>query len=340
MFRSRYSRQVLFLEVGPAGQEKLSGSKAVVVGLGALGTGVAELLARAGVGSIRLIDRDYVEESNLGRQSLYDEDDCRQMLPKAVAAARRLQRVNSEVDYEPQVQDLSARNAEEAIRGASVVVDGTDNFETRYLLNEACLKNGIPWVYGACVGSTGMTFTILPHRGPCFRCFLPTVPAPGVLPTCDTAGILGPAAAAVAALEVGQALRVLLSKVDESCTLLKYLDVWGGELLSLPLARNQDCPCCVRGEFPYLEGSAGSNTTVMCGRDMVQVVPGTPVALSLSEVADRLRRAGTVTRNEFLVKAVVDDQVELIVFPDGRALVKGTREAGAARAVYARYLGM
>ncbi len=340
MRHSRYSRQILFPEVGLAGQERLAGSTAVVVGLGALGSGVADLLARAGVGRIRLIDRDYVDESNLGRQTLYDEEDCRQMLPKAVAAARRLREVNSEVEYEPRVQDLNARNVEEAIRGADVVVDGSDNFETRYLLNETCVKQGIPWVYGACVGSVGMSFTVLPGVGPCFRCFVPQSPAPGELPTCDTAGILSPAASAVAALEVAQALRLLLAKADDAVTRLKYVDVWSGELLALALARDPYCPSCVRGEFPYLEGEAGSGTTVMCGRDMVQVVPRVPVSLSLVQVAEKLGRVGAVTCNEFLVRATLEEGVELIVFPDGRALVKGTTRPGVARALYARYLGM
>lgn len=336
----RYSRQILFPAVGWAGQERLAGSTAVVVGLGALGAGAADLLARAGVGRIRLVDRDYVDESNLGRQTLYSEDDCRQALPKAIAATRRLQKVNSEVAYEPWVRDVNPRNVEETIQGAGVVVDGTDNFETRYLLNEACLKQGVPWVYGACVGSVGMTFTVLPDRGPCLRCFVPRSPLPGELPTCDTAGILGPAAAAVAALEVAQALRVLLGESDEaSGAVLKYLDVWNGDLLNLPLVRDPNCACCARGEFPHLEGKAGSNATVMCGREMVQVSPGGPLSLSLDEVARRLSQVGKVTANEFLVKAILGEGVELVVFPDGRALVKGTTRPEVARTIYARYLG-
>ncbi|MDI7250634.1 MAG: ThiF family adenylyltransferase [Bacillota bacterium] len=336
---SRYLRQMLFPEVGPAGQERLARSTAVVLGLGALGTGVADLLARAGVGRLRLVDRDYVDETNLARQTLYDEDDCRQSLPKAIAAAERLRQVNSGVQYEPWVVDVNARNAEQVIREAGVVVDGTDNLETRYLLNEACVGRGIPWVYGACVGSVGMTFTVLPGDGPCFRCYLPQAPAPGELPTCDTAGILGPAAALVAALEAAQALRVFLGKVDDSYTALKYVDVWTGELLSLPLARDPDCACCVRRQFPYLEGRVGSSATVMCGRDMAQVMPAAPVSLRLEEVARRLSLAGEVTANQFLVRAKLAGEVELIVFPDGRALVKGTTQPEVARSLYSRYLG-
>lgn len=336
---SRYLRQMLFPEVGRSGQERLAGSTAVVVGLGALGTGVADLLARAGVGRLRLVDRDYVDETNLGRQTLYDEEDCRQSLPKAIAAAGRLRKVNSEVEYEPWVVDVNPRNAEQVVREAGVVVDGTDNLETRYLLNEVCVGRGIPWVHGACVGSVGMTFTVLPGDGPCFRCYLPQAPGPGELPTCDTAGILGPAAAVVAALEAAQALRVLLGKADDSSTALKYVDVWSGELLTLPLARDPDCACCVRRQFPYLEGKVGSSATAMCGRDMVQIQPAVPVSLRLEEVARRLSLAGEVTANQFLVRARLAGQLELIVFPDGRALVKGTTQPEVARSLYARYLG-
>lgn len=336
---SRYSRQILFSGIGLEGQKRLLSCTGVVIGLGALGSGVADLLARAGVGVLRLVDRDYVDESNLARQTLYDEEDCQQALPKAVAAARRLREINSEVQYEAVVRDVNFRNVDEVIQGACVVVDGTDNLETRYLINDACVERGIPWVYGACVGSAGMTFTVLPGEGPCLRCFIPRPPSPGALPTCDTAGILGPAAAAVAALEVAQAMRVLLGQCDRSCLMLKYVDVWEGLLLTLSLERDRDCPCCVRGERPYLKGEVGTGTTIICGREMVQVAPLNPTSLSLEDVARKLKAVGPVAYNGFFVKVSVPEGLELIVFSDGRALIKGTTDPDAARTVYARYLG-
>lgn len=254
---ARYSRHVRFAPIGPEGQARLASATAVVVGLGGLGGGVAELLARAGVGCIRLVDGDVVEWSNLGRQILYTEEDCQHSVPKAVAAARRLGLVNSQLRYEPLVRYVDRGTVEATVGGAGVVIDGTDNLETRYILNDACLKLGIPWVYGACVASLGMTFTVLPGQGPCLRCFVSHPPPPGTLPSGETVGILGPAPAAVAALETAQGLRVLLGKAGPTDTALKHVDVWEGYLATIQFDRADGCPACVRRDFSFLEGRGG-----------------------------------------------------------------------------------
>jgi adenylyltransferase/sulfurtransferase len=343
MMDSRYARQILFSGIGREGQRRLSAATAVVIGLGSLGSVTAELLARAGVGSLRLVDRDFVEESNLSRQTLYEEEDARQVVPKAIAATRRLQRVNSEVSYQAFVADFSPANAEETVRGAGVVVDGTDNFETRYLINETCVKLGIPWVYGACAGSGGLMFVVRPGQGPCLRCFIPDPPAPGQALTCETSGIIGPAASTIASLETAQALRILAAAQDaagwgQDPATVRWADVWSGEFTTFEVRRRPDCECCVRGSFPYLEGRVGTQATVLCGRDMVQVTPKIAGQVSLDQVAERLTPLGKVTRTEFLVRVVLGE-TEMVVFPDGRALIKGTSNPEVARGIYARYLG-
>jgi len=339
---TRYDRQVRFVGVGPGGQRRLAATTVVVVGLGSLSSVAAELLARAGVGRLHLVDRDFVDQSNLSRQTLYDEEDARQVLPKAVAAGNRLRRVNSSVTYETLVADFSPANAEKIARGADIIVDGTDNFETRYLLNEVCVKLDIPWVYGACAGSEGLTFTVLPGQGPCLRCFVPDPPAPDQTLTCETVGIIGPAAAAIGALEAAQALRVLVGKgvgnLPAGPATVQLVDVWSGNSSTFELRREPACACCAGHDFPYLDGRAGTQATVLCGRDMVQITPKIPGRISLARLAERLGAAGEVTRTEFLVRAVVEG-TELVVFPDGRALVKGTANPEAARSLYARYLG-
>ncbi len=339
---SRYDRQVRFAGVGPEGQRRLAATTVAVVGLGSLGSIAAELLARAGVGRLRLVDRDFVDQSNLSRQTLYDEEDARQVRPKAVAAANRLRRVNSGVTYEALAADFSPANAEEIARGADVIVDGTDNFETRYLLNEVSVKLDVPWVYGACAGSEGLTFTVRPGQGPCLRCFVRDAPAPGDTLTCETVGIIGPAAATVGALEAAQALRVLVGgnagNLRVGLATVQWVDVWSGASSTFELLREPACSCCAGHDFPYLDGRVGTQATVLCGRDMVQITPKVAGRISLARVAERLGAAGEVIRTEYLVRAVVEG-TELVVFPDGRALIKGTADPEAARSLYARYLG-
>ena len=334
---SRYSRQSRFAPLGEEGQRRIQSARVVVVGLGALGSVQADLLARAGVGELRLIDRDFVELSNLQRQTLYQESDAAEALPKAVAAARRLALVNSEVRVEALVSDLSPRNIEEALEGAAVILDGTDNFETRYLINDFAVREGIPWIYGAAVGSYGLKLAIVPGPTACFRCVYPEPPR-GAQPTCETEGVLGPVTAAIAALQAGDALKILACGKESVTARLTTMDVWTGQIRqTAPPARDPDCPCCATREFPHLEGKHRAPIS-LCGRNAVQIHERSrPV--DLPELASRLGALGPVRVNEFALRAALEPY-ELTVFPDGRAIIKGTTDAGVARSVYARYVGM
>jgi molybdopterin/thiamine biosynthesis adenylyltransferase len=336
---SRYSRQSRFAGLGEEGQQRIRAARVAVVGLGALGSVQADLLARAGVGELRLIDRDFVEISNLQRQTLYDESDAAEALPKAVAAARRLARVNSEVRIEPLVADLSPRNIDETLEGVDLILDATDNFETRYLINDFAVRGGVPWIYGAAVGSYGVKLAIVPGLTACFRCVYPEPPR-GAQPTCETEGVLGPVTAAVAALQTGDALKILARGKESPVTIvarLTTIDVWSGEIRqTAPPARDPDCPCCAGREFLHLEGRHRAPIS-LCGRNAVQIHERSrPV--DLAELATRLGSLASVRVNEFALRAALDPY-ELTVFPDGRAIIKGTTDAGVARSVYARYVG-
>jgi adenylyltransferase/sulfurtransferase len=334
---SRYSRQSRFAGLGEEGQRRIRAARVAVVGLGALGSVQADLLARAGVGSLRLIDRDFVEISNLQRQTLYEESDAAEALPKAVAAARRLARVNSEVHIEPVISDLSPRNIEETLEGADLILDATDNFETRYLINDFAVRGGIPWIYGAAVGSYGLKLAIVPGLTACFRCVYPEPPR-GAQPTCETEGVLGPVTAAIASLQAGDALKILACGKDSVTARLTTVDVWTGQIRQTAApARDPDCPCCGLGEFPHLEGKHRAPIS-LCGRNAVQIHERSrPV--DLQELASRLGALADVRVNEFALRAAVDPY-ELTVFPDGRAIIKGTTDTGVARSVYARYVGI
>jgi len=336
----RYSRQVLFGGIGIEGQRRLGASRALVVGCGALGCTIAEILVRAGVGTVRIVDRDIVEETNLQRQLLFDERDARSLAPKAAAAAARLHEINSGVTVEGMVADLTAHTVDELARGAHVLVDGTDNFETRFLINDWAVREGVPWIYGAAVGSYGLSLTVLPGEGPCLTCVFEAAPPPGSSPTCDTAGILAPAAVVVGALEAAEAMKILSGRRDLARTGLTIVDVWESRFDGVGVSRRLDPPCrtCVARSFPYLEGSGESRATTLCGRDSVQITPPAGYAVDLASLAERLAPLGAVRRNEFLVRARIED-VELTVFDDGRAIVTGTVEPERARALYARYIG-
>jgi adenylyltransferase/sulfurtransferase len=333
---SRYSRQSRFALVGEEGQARIRQSAVAIVGCGALGTVQAEMLARAGVGTLRLIDRDFVEWSNLQRQFLFDESDAEQATPKAIAAAQRLKRVNSEVTTEPVVADLSPRSAEELLEDVDLILDATDNFETRYLINDFAVRENVPWIYGAAVGSYGIKLAIVPGRTACFRCVYPDPPE-GLQPTCETDGVLGPATAAIAALQAGDALKILARGTELVEARLTTLNVWTGEIRqTAPPARDPECPCCHGRDFAYLNGKHRAPIS-LCGRNAVQIHERLrPV--NLEELAGRLRAFGNVRSNEFALRAEVD-AYELTVFPDGRAIIKGTTDTGIARSLYARYVG-
>jgi adenylyltransferase/sulfurtransferase len=340
MTLDRYGRQMRYPPLGEAGQRRLEQGCALVCGCGALGSTLAGTLVRAGVGTVRIVDRDFVEIGNLHRQALFDEADAAAALPKAVAAAEKLGRVNSTVRIEPVVADIDPSNIERFCEGVGVIVDGTDNFETRFLINDAAVRLGIPWVYGGCVGAEGQTMTILPGVTACLRCLLPECPPPGSTPTCDTAGILGPVAGVIASLEAVEAIKILSGNRDAVSRSLTIVDLWQNRLRQLDVAALRDavdCPTCKRGEFPWLSGQQASRAAVLCGRNAVQLShPGG--ALSLDELAPRLEAVGRVTRNQFLLRLVVEP-FELTLFPDGRAIIHGTDDPATARTVYAKYVG-
>lgn len=338
--RERYSRQILFAEIGEEGQERILASSAVLVGCGALGTALAGLLVRAGVGRLRIIDRDFVEPSNLQRQTLFEESDAREALPKAVAAERRLRLANSGPRIEGIVADLTSENAREMLSGFDVMLDGTDNFETRMLINDAALALGTPWVYGAAVGSYGVTLTIQPGVTACLACMVDSGEAGGTVSadeTCDTAGILNAAASLVASIEAAEALKVLAGKTDALRGRLVSCDVWTGKFQSIRIARNPECRACMRREFIYLEGEAQAQIT-MCGRNSVQIHEHGR-NLDLKELSIRLGTSTLEVRhNDFLLRFSLPPY-ELTVFADGRAIVKGTQDPAVARSLYARFIG-
>lgn len=334
---SRYAKQELFVPLGKEGQARLRASRVAVIGLGALGSTIAGHLARAGVGFLRLCDRDFVELDNLQRQALYDEEDVRANLPKAAAAAARLARVNSEVALDPRVCDVGHAGVEDLVRDVDLVLDGTDNFETRFVVNDACVKLGRPWVYGGCVGSYGMVMTVRPGEGPCFTCMLGKAPAPGSSPTCDTAGVLNTAVAVVASLQTTEAFKLLSGHPEALEGGLRLVDLWANTSQVVKVPRAESCPTCVGRSFPYLE-SAPSGAAALCGRNAVQITPAPGSAVDLAEAERRLAALGTVRRNEYLLKFAVDG-LELTLFPDARAIVQGTDDPAKARSAYARYVG-
>lgn len=344
----RYSRQMLFEKIGPEGQRRLLRSRAVLFGCGALGTVLAQTLVRAGVGHLRICDRDFIEYDNLQRQVLFDESDIEANLPKAQAAANRLRLINSGVTVEPQVVDAHPGNIVELAEGAELLLDGTDNFETRYLINDLAVKSGRPWVYGAVIGSTGLVMTIVPGKTPCLRCVFEEAPPAEMNPTCDTAGVLGPAVNVVASLQAMEAMKLLMGKADEINPHLVQLDVWTGRIFNMNVQPARDagtCPCCARGQFSYLDAPAGGRTTVLCGRDAVQVPApargGTKsTTIDLGAVAARLAGVarGPVRQNAYMLRAQIEE-FEVTLFSDARAIIKGTSDPNRARSLYAKYFG-
>lgn len=339
----RYSRQILFERIGPEGQAKLRQGRALLVGCGALGSVLANHLVRAGIGFLRICDRDFLEIDNLQRQALYDEDDLAANLPKAAAAVRKLARINREVTLEAVVDDVNPANIERLAEGVDVLLDGTDNFDTRYLINDLAVQSGRPWVYGAVVGSTGLVMTIVPGDTPCLRCVFDEPPPPELSPTCDTAGVLGPAVDLVASLQAIEAIKLLAGRRAEINRHLLNIDAWSGSIRAVKVAQaraDRSCPCCTDRVFAYLTGEAASQVTTLCGRDAVQVRPAVSRSVALEVLAGRLAAAGAVdvSSNVYLMRARIED-CEVTVFADGRTIVKGTADPARAKSICARYLG-
>lgn len=338
---SRYARQIIFPDLGQAGQRKLLDATVVLIGCGATGTVIANHLARSGVGHLRIVDRDFIELNNLQRQLLFDEQDMADGLPKAEAARRKLSRINSEITVEGIVADVTADNVLELLAGADLAMDGADNFETRFLLNDACVKLGLPWVYTGVIASYGMTMTIRPGETACLRCLLGQMPAPGTAPTCDTAGVLAPSVSVVASIAAGEALKLLAGFGELNTGSLLNFDLLDNSLERFEVLRRPDCPACGQRDLEFLHAETGTRSATLCGRNAVQIsVAGRP-AVDLAELAGRLRQSGIaqVTANPYLLRAAIDG-LELTVFADARAIIKGTEDEAVARTVYARYVGM
>jgi adenylyltransferase/sulfurtransferase len=337
----RYSRQTKFPGIGDDGQRKLLASHVTLCGCGALGTVLANALVRAGVGHVRIVDRDFIEYNNLQRQVLFDEHDVAENLPKAEAAARKLAAINSSVYVEPVVTDIDHTNILDLVKDADLILDGTDNFEVRYLINDAAVKIGKPWVYGGCIGSHGQTMTIIPGETPCLRCVIESSPPPGMAPTCETAGILGPIVNIIASYQATEAFKILTGQLDAINRDLIFIDIWDNVHRHFKVARLKDtvdCPCCKRRAFDWLDGKMGSHTTSLCGRNAVQVAHRTATRLNFEELARHMEKLGEVSYNRFLLKFTADGY-EFTVFPDGRAIIKGTNDVDKARTMYARYIG-
>ena len=347
---ARYQRQTIFPPLGQAGQHALLDATVVLVGCGATGTALANLLVRMGVGRVRIIDRDFIELNNLPRQTLFDEDDIAANLPKAEAAARKLRKVNRDVAIEAVVTDVNPGNVLTLLADATLVLDGTDNFSTRYLLNDACIRLSLPWIYTGVIASYGMTATFLPAGAAakvpgsrtttaCLRCLLGDMPAPGTTPTCDTAGVIGPAVALITAISAAEAMKVLVGTGDLNPGLL-HMDVWTHEYESFGLGmRRPDCPACGQKELEFLNAEMGTTTSSLCGRNAVQVVTRGTQAIDLSRLMRQLTPIATqLAANEYLVKATID-AYEFTVFPDNRAIIKGTDDENLAKVLYAKYIG-
>lgn len=333
----RYSRQILFTEIGEHGQKLIRQASVLIIGCGALGTVSANNLARAGVGTIKIADRDYVELDNLQRQVLFDEDDARQRLPKAVAAVEKLRKINSDIQIEPIILDINHKNIETMINSVDLVLDGTDNMETRYLINDACIKGGIPWIYAGVVSSRGMTMAIIPGKSACFRCIMEQPPLPGSMPTCDMVGVLNGVPGVIASIQATEALKILTGHEEVGHTLI-HVDLWRGRFGRVHIERNPACPTCARNKFDFLHGHSLSEAFSLCGRNAVQISPVKDSGIDMKTLKARLMPLGKVYDNGFFLSFKVG-QFELIIFPEGRTMIKGTTDESIARSLYAKYIG-
>lgn len=338
---ARYSRQVLCAQVGEEGQRQLGHAQLVLIGCGALGSMLANLLVRAGIGALRIIDRDFIELNNLQRQMLFDERDINENLPKAEAAARTLRRINSAVEIDAVVDDVNPDNIERHCENVELILDGTDNLETRYLINDVAVKHDVPWVYGACISETGLVMAVVPGQTPCLRCVWNEPPPPGSVETCDMVGVLGTAAAVVASFQATEAMKILMGRTADLMGLTS-IDVWTGRTRTLDVHAAHEagqCPCCGRHRFEFLEGDRLPAIATLCGRDAVQVVPSEPAELDLKRLALRLPGHTHARHSLYMLKFRVD-ALDITLFQDGRAIVQGTTDPTVARSVVAKYVGV
>ncbi len=336
----RYSRQILFSEIGKSGQEKLLNSRVLIVGCGALGCSHAETLTRAGVGFLRIVDRDFVEFSNLQRQTLFSEKDAKEKLPKAIAAKNRLYEINSEIEVESIVADVNYSNIESFVKDCDLVLDGTDNFQTRYLINDACVKSGKTWIYGAAVSSYGATMTIIPSESPCLRCIFEEMPNAGSSPTCDTAGVIEPIISTISAVQTTETLKFLTGNSNKLHRSLMQFDVWQNDWRKIKLGKpNVDCKTCGQRNFEFLNAETNEFSAVLCGRNAVQISPPKQAQIDLQTLAEKLKSIGEVKQNEYLVR-FISGNYELTIFRDARAIVRGTDNVSTARALYAKFIGV
>ena len=335
----RYLRQSRFGPIGQSGQDSICRAKVLICGCGALGSVIAERLARAGVGLLRIVDRDWVELSNLQRQTLFTEDDAAAATPKAIAASAALSRINSNLTIEPIVEDLTCDNIHDIASNCELILDGTDNFETRFLVNDYCVKNAVPWIHGGCLGASGQVMSILPGKTACFRCLIPELPSPELMQSCDTAGVLGPSVGLIACWQAVEALKFLSGNLDAICTQLIVLDSWDTDCRKVNLRKVADCPTCGLGEFPFLEGKIRSESVVLCGKNAVQIVrPESGSGNELPTIFERLRTLGEVQLTTYFVRLQLANH-RLTFFRGGRTVIEGTTSEAEAKTLIARTLG-
>lgn len=340
IFSERYSRQLLFSQIGETGQEKLAKSRVAIVGVGALGTVIANHLTRSGVGFIRIIDRDFVEKSNLQRQMLYDENDALANKPKAMAAFEKLKKINSSIEIEPVLTDIHAWNAEELLSDVDVIIDGTDNFLTRYMINDISIKFNIPWIHGAAVRSRGMFAVFTPNQGPCYRCLFPNPPI-GQSETCDMVGVISAVTHLVGSFEATEAIKLLVQDEENRNPNLEQFDIWLNDEMKMDISnsKNPTCPACGNNEFEFLNASfKGDDYAALCGRNAVQITPIKEQRIDLEKMKENLLKVGTVELNPFLLKCHLD-KITLVLFNNGRVMIQGTDDITKAKAIFAKYIG-
>ena len=337
---SRYSRQVFFAGIGEQGQAKLGASSVAVLGCGALGTVVVSSLARAGVGQLHIVDRDFIEENNLQRQILFDEEDIKQGLPKAEAARRKISKINSNIAVKASVTDINYGTIEGLLADTNLVIDATDNFETRFLANDICVKKALPWIYGACIGSSGMTMNIIPGETPCLRCVFEKAPPPDMSPSCDTAGVLNGIVNIIASIQATEAIKFLTGHLECLNRGLRAIDIWSFDTRTFQVGDgpSAECPTCAHHQYDYLNATWGSHSTSLCGRNSVQVTRKDKITVDFNNLEEKLGKLGPVTHNRFMLKFSVAPY-DFTVFPDGRAIIQGTDDTTAAKNLYAKYIG-